>query len=363
MGFRFRKSINLGGGVRLNLSKRGLGVSVGTKGFRISTSSSGSRMTTSIPGTGLYYEKKLGSKKNRSSWERQLELQQKQQQKLMQFEAAKLEVELYENKIELLQSVHKECSEPIDWESIINSSPPFPKGKIGPNEQEAMLKLKNYKPTWRDKLFNRVEVKKKELEKKIYEAKQMDLDEYKEWENSVNLAKRIINGDLNAYIDVINKLAPFDDIEELGSSYDIHVINKDIIEFYLNVHSEKIIPSETKSLTKTGKVSTRPMAKSKYFELYQDFVCSCVLRVARELFALLPIKQTLIHAISEGINTATGHNEKFTILSVKMNRSEIETINFDNIDCSVAIENFEHNMKFRKTKGFAPVEKLSIEVE
>lgn len=63
MGFRFRKSINLGGGVRLNLSKRGLGVSVGTKGFRISTSSSGSRMTTSIPGTGLYYEKKLGSKK------------------------------------------------------------------------------------------------------------------------------------------------------------------------------------------------------------------------------------------------------------------------------------------------------------
>lgn len=35
MGFRFRKSINMGGGFRLNLSKSGVGYSWGTKGFRI----------------------------------------------------------------------------------------------------------------------------------------------------------------------------------------------------------------------------------------------------------------------------------------------------------------------------------------
>jgi hypothetical protein len=54
MGVRFRKSINLGGGVRLNVNKRSLGLSVGTKGLRHSVNTSGRRTTTvSIPGTGL----------------------------------------------------------------------------------------------------------------------------------------------------------------------------------------------------------------------------------------------------------------------------------------------------------------------
>ena len=35
MGFRYRKSINLGGGFRINLSKSGVGYSWGTKGYRI----------------------------------------------------------------------------------------------------------------------------------------------------------------------------------------------------------------------------------------------------------------------------------------------------------------------------------------
>lgn len=61
MGFRFRKSINLGGGIKLNLSKKGIGISAGTKGARISTGPSGTRFTGSIPGTGISYEKRLGN--------------------------------------------------------------------------------------------------------------------------------------------------------------------------------------------------------------------------------------------------------------------------------------------------------------
>lgn len=53
MAFRYRKSVNLGGGVRLNLSKRGVGLSAGVKGLRYSVSSSGRRTrTVSVPGTG-----------------------------------------------------------------------------------------------------------------------------------------------------------------------------------------------------------------------------------------------------------------------------------------------------------------------
>lgn len=56
MGMRFRKSINLGGGARINLSKSGIGASVGGKGFRVTKKANGgTRTTASIAGTGISY--------------------------------------------------------------------------------------------------------------------------------------------------------------------------------------------------------------------------------------------------------------------------------------------------------------------
>lgn len=65
MGFRYRKSISLGGGFRINLSKSGVGYSWGTKGYRITKTASGkTRRTYSIPGTGLSYVSEMGQNRN-----------------------------------------------------------------------------------------------------------------------------------------------------------------------------------------------------------------------------------------------------------------------------------------------------------
>jgi len=54
MGFRFRKSIKIAPGIKLNLSKRGVGMSMGTKGARVSLNSKGKvTKSFSIPGTGI----------------------------------------------------------------------------------------------------------------------------------------------------------------------------------------------------------------------------------------------------------------------------------------------------------------------
>lgn len=61
MGIRYRKSINLGGGARLNLSKSGVGFSVGTKGARLTKTAKGTtRSTLSIPGSGISYVSETG---------------------------------------------------------------------------------------------------------------------------------------------------------------------------------------------------------------------------------------------------------------------------------------------------------------
>ncbi|MCM0583515.1 DUF4236 domain-containing protein [Weissella diestrammenae] len=65
MGFRFRKSINLGGGAKLNFSKSGIGWSFGSKNFRYTKKASGgTRTTSSIPGTGISYVKDSSSSKS-----------------------------------------------------------------------------------------------------------------------------------------------------------------------------------------------------------------------------------------------------------------------------------------------------------
>jgi hypothetical protein len=56
MGFRFRKSIKLAPGVKVNLSSRGLSsLSVGKNGARVNIGKKGIRGTIGIPGTGISY--------------------------------------------------------------------------------------------------------------------------------------------------------------------------------------------------------------------------------------------------------------------------------------------------------------------
>ena len=82
------------------------------------------------------------------------------------------------------------------------------------------------------------------------------------------------------------------------------------------------------------------MPKTKFYELYQDHVCSCVLRVGRELVALLPVEMVLVTAMGRLLNKKTGHIEEQPILSVLMPRKTLDSLNFDLIDPSDSMDNF-----------------------
>lgn len=364
MGFGFRKSFKVAPGVRINVGKRGIGASVGTKGFRYSVNSSGQRRTTaSIPGTGISYTTTSGSKKRNyhsASYQRQRELAkiQKEKEKLQEMEQNRLEVDLFENKLEMIHSIHKECSDSIDWFSQSHVPPPFAAGSKGPNEIAATEMLEKYKPSFFDKLLKRHETKIEQLKAKVEEAKLEDEELYAEWESSVQLAKRIIDQDTDAFLEAIDVYYPLDDLNEFGSGFEFFIEDPNSLEVEFDVHTEDVVPEYMKSLTKTGKVSTKAMTKTRYYDIQQDYVCSCVIRIAREMFALLPIDVISIHCLDEQLNSATGHKEKVVILSVKIDRDTLDTLNFDAIDCSDAMTNFEHNMEFCKTKGFLAVDRI-----
>ncbi len=302
--------------------------------------------------------------------QRELELQQKQYNKMQELERAKYEVLLYENKIELIQSLHKDCGPTWDWVSINNSIPPNEPVRSNENELKAKSAAKNYKPGAMDKLLNKAQSKIEQLKKTIHDAIKVDENNYKkalkeydleleEWKRLQNLSSRILNKESKYYIEAIKIIDPFSEIQDLGAKLNINIV-EDLLEITFCPNDEKVIPSETKSLLASGKLSMKATPKIKLNLLYQDYLCSAVLRIVREIFAILPIDMVRITAEKKLLNTQTGYMEEKPVLAVAISKDTLDLLNLDLIDPSHCMINFVHNMKFNKANGFSEVERIQL---
>ncbi|MBR2548502.1 MAG: DUF4236 domain-containing protein [Saccharofermentans sp.] len=336
MGLNFRKSISLGKGLKLNLSKSGPSVSFGKSGFRQSVNLKGqARTTVGIPGTGIYYTKtnnvknlvggltgnkdtaakgKKGTGKaadakgsagkgtGKAAAVKAAPAAKQVNEELIAQSKAKLEE--FAAGIEALKSVHKQSDGYIDWEAVANGAV---SGQI------------------------------RELQP---------------------FAQSVLAGDIDAYFKVIEQVDPFDDLLEYGSGFEVGTDDPKMMEIEFQVKSSEIIPTEYPDMKASGEIVMKAFSKTAYYELVQDYVSSTMLRVARDTFALLPVQQVIIHAVDKVLNPATGNDEEVTICSVRIKRDAMATLNFERIDPSDCVESFESNVKFRKTTGYAPVDRI-----
>ncbi len=357
MGLRLRKSFKICPGVKLNFGLGGLGLSVGGKGLRYSVHSSGRRTSSiGIPGTGVSYVSTSTGRKRRIS----AAALEKQMLKEQEAQFNKTLVEEYQDTIESIKSIHTTCDETINWENISISSPPYDKVSLGPQEAIATKNFENYKPSLWERIFSsKLERKKLLLQDRITKARDEDKTEYESWQSIVEVSKKILEQDIDIYLAVIAEMNPLDDLLEFGSEFEFGIDHAEEIEVEFRVRSDVVVPSFALSLTSSGKLSRKNLTKTAYFDLVQDYVCSCSMRIARDMFAILPIKNVVVHAVDNVLNTTTGHNEDITILSVRFEREKLNNLNFDTIDPSDSMANFKHYMKFQKTTGFKKVDRLT----
>ena len=297
MGLRFRKSIKLCKGVKLNLGSKSASISVGGKGFHQTFSTTG-RTTSSvgIPGTGVSYQKSVNMKKGF------LGLFGNNKDAPAPAVAAidtnaEERVREYEDAINTLRTIHTESDKTVDWNNITD---PGLKG----------------------------------------------------------IADRILKGDTEAYLEVIALREPFEDLVDYGSEFEIGTDDPSKLEIEFDIKAEETIPAKSLSLTSAGKLAEQEMTKTAYYDLTQDYVCSCAVRLAREIFALLPVGGVIVHAVDNILDTSTGNDAEVTILSVLFEREKFEAANFDRIDPSDFVNSFTCNMNFAKTAGFKPVKRL-----
>lgn len=303
--------------------------------------------------------------------QRVLEKQRQQFERMQEREQNAYEVEVYENQIELLTSVHKECGEVWDWKAIREAPPPDIPDRSDKHERRARSSLLHYEPSFLDRIFRRSESKREELEEAIEAARRNDQEDYHRslqtyqrdkagWEHSRRFAARVLAGDIDAYVEAIQETNPFSDLSLLGSSLRFRISSPYVVQATLHTNGQRAIPSEIKTLLKTGKVSVKAMPKSRFYEIYQDYVCGCVLRVGRELFALLPIRMVIVTALGEILNSQTGHLEERPILSIAIPRKTTSQIRWETVDPSDTLTNFIHRISFKRGKGLSAVEPIGL---
>lgn len=298
------------------------------------------------------------------------EKQQKYQQKQEARTAAYNAVTQQENLLEMLVSLHESCNANMNWDDISKEASPLEPLIVTSRADIIQIKIDYFKPNLLDKCLRLTAWKKRRMDKKLYRAKEEDTKEYEvlfnDYQNNKNtwnkrqaLAERLGNGDRKVCIDIIKEYGDFVEIP-LGQDLQFIVNDKNELAFDLKIFSqEEIIPDEEYSLRQSGTLSSKKMAKIKGFDIYQDHVCSSLLRVSREIFGLLPISTIQANALLNALNPQTGHLEDQIIISAEIRREILETLNFIGIDPSDSFKNFTHNMKFTKSKGFNAVERIS----
>lgn len=294
--------------------------------------------------------------------QRELERQNKEQAKLSAIEQARLEVETHENKLEVLLSVHREQGEIWDWVALAASLPP-PCPQKNSNHELKMKQLMLVSFTCqKESVEAAIEQARLQDEQAFQEAMQTYANEKVEQEKMKSLAFRILAQEHKAYIEALVEFSPLREISDLGSLLHFAVHSATLIECEMKVNSTQTIPTEVKNLTSSGKMSVKPMPKGRFHEIYQDYVCGCMLRVAREVFAMLPVETLLVTASADLLDSRTGQTVEQPVMSAAMSRVVIAKLHFEHLDPSDALENFQHRGDFkasRKSGVFQPIAPLT----
>ena len=288
-----------------------------------------------------------------------LERRIKERTKLSALEQARLEVEAHENALEVLLSVHKEQSAPIEWVKFATALPPHEPLSVGRHEFGAMLK-RSMAPleTVAESGSEAAEQARRLDEQEQQTAHEDYTRKLAEWERMRTLAKRVMSGESGAYSEAISEFSSLAEVAGLGTSLHVTVHSPKLIGCALTVSGRETVPAEVKSLTTAGKLSVKAMPKLRFHEIYQDYVCGCVLRLAREMLALLPVDTVLVTASVNGTDTRSGRAAALPVLSVAITRVAVERLDFERLDPSDSMENFIHRgdvMASRKSGDFVPI--------
>lgn len=386
MTVRFRKSIKLATGLRMNLSGSGLSWSLGPRGASVGIGKRGTYLNTGIPGTGLYAREKLSggaSSSARSSLsstpsattftltvsiddgglltfkdaqgnlipEWQIDAAKKQQgdkiKALIQDTCDKLN-----EQVEALGKIHEYTSPP---KPHIFKPTPFDESlPIQPT-----TKVPGFFCRWFESCIAKVEATNKR-EADQYTAALHAWNQKKTAHQAANETEksfldRLNSGDMEAIEQYFG--AVLQDIawpKETLVTFEIP--KQGILAADVDLPEIEDMPNKTASVPQRGyKLSVKEMGPTQVQKLYMRHVHAIGFRIAGEAFATSPkIEQVILSTYSQRPDKATGQIQDEYLYSVKIARDEWHSINFENLeqlDVVEALARFELRRDMTKNRG------------
>lgn len=325
MGLRFRKSITLCKGVKLNFGKTGMSISTGVPGFRSTYNFTTGKTTRSIgiPGTGISYVTTTGgTRSQRSTTTPRTNSEQisyeprytREGESRMESPARTVPQQTY-------------AAEPTPAMTVVPDDA-FLMNTTVPREITPLERLKSIHYS-ADDMVDWTEIL-------ISDKPQADCDNVAFWNYCHERAYQVLNGDIDTYLEVIRDVNPLNDLLDYGFDFECGTDHSNIMVVEFALKEDELLPHRN------------TMKQVEYNDLLLDYICSCALRVARDIFALLPVSFVIVHAVSD--------ND--TILSVKFERRIFMKMKFKGADASDLLCKFKNNIIYNRESGFSPVQQI-----
>ncbi len=345
MGLRFRKSVTIAPGVKLNFGKTGASISVGTKGLHANLHTSGKLTgTASLPGTGISYVKSTNVKKTAKNLKESREKKKAEKAEAKAAEEAAAAAEAEALAAEQAEAAALAAAAAAKTEEV-PAAEEAPVGDAPVEERPADAEETGEAP-----VFHPAQLTDDAL-RGIHKS----FDEPVDWLEFAGSetppdagfdpdiwayyhakAPAILEGDIDAYLEVIYEVAPLDDLLDYGGQFQFGTDRASLMEVEFAVNEE------------TLETQRREKNVIQFYDLLQDYVCSTCIRAARDIFSLLPVADVVVHAVLAGD----------TVVSVRFDRETMDKIKFGFVDPSDVMERFQHSMDFQAGRGFAAVERI-----
>ncbi len=328
MGLRFRRSVKICDGLKLNFGKTGMSMTVGSGPIKKTFNTNGNVTTTvGLPGTGIYWTEteRRGSRNNsRTSTPQQTRIPPQTQE--IDYQVAPAVDDYFAQ------------GDAVEESGAVAVSPTYNTGSHRPDILQttapnsgtpAEIKGLSAEAIKRIYLYEDAPIDWTEL---IAGATADDLlMDQTVHAYCAKMAPRILSGDVDAYLEVIERMRPVDDLALYSGDFEFGTDSLSYIEVEFCAHPERVLRNGSSDI------------------LFEELISAVAVRVARDLMALLPVSNVLTHVEIDGK----------TALSVNFARGELRLKDFRSNTASDIVQEFPH-LIVKDFRDLIDVGRLSI---
>jgi hypothetical protein len=279
------------------------------------------------------------------------------------------EVRRFENHLALLTTVHLDCGPARDWKTITMTAPPPEPVWVESESREAIARaaLASYRPGFFEKLLGANIRIRAELEAAVHAARAADQDErgralaayraaFEAWSTQTRLAQGVLNFELNACHAALEQAGAFDELRGFGATVRLLAAEQARATLVHRIEDADIVPRREVALSAGGSLAARHIDVARRDALFKEHVCSCALRIVREVFAVLPVAAVHVRAELSRPDAGGVRLPLASLLGVQFERSRFAGLHFDAIQPSAAFASFSHGMSVDGVGGIEVVE-------